>query len=110
MADLFKKRCFVCGEKADTLYESMCENCYKENHPPIKEIKSLNIKICNMCGKIHYNNSLYYYEDFIELLPDVMKKRVILNEGYKFIDLDIINLERIGNKITFDVQVKSELE
>jgi len=78
MALNFKKTCFECGSKVNKLYNGVCIECFKETNPPVMEIKPLNIKICNMCKKIHYNNQLLEVEEFEKLLPSIMKKRIIL--------------------------------
>lgn len=102
---VFLKRCFSCGEKVENLHKGLCEDCYKEEHPPISEIKPLNLKVCNQCGKIHYNNSLQTLDYIREILPNIMKNRVVLNDEYKFNSLEIKNFELKGNKIMFDVEV-----
>lgn len=101
----FLKRCFSCGSKVEIVYDGLCEVCYKEQNPPIKEIKPLNVKICNQCGKIHYNNALQTLEDFEDMMPNIMKNKIVLNDGYKFNSLEIKNFEKEGNKINFDVEV-----
>ena len=107
---VFKKSCFSCGKKVDTLNEGMCDECYVEKFPPIKEIKPLNVKICNQCGKIHFNNSLYKVEDFEKIVPDVMKKKVVLNEGYKMNSLHIKDFEIESNKLKFGLEVDSDFK
>ena len=106
---VFLKTCYNCGAKAKTLQNGMCENCFREETPPVKEIKELNLKICNSCKKIHYNNALMTQEEIAEILPQAMKKRVVMNEGYKLKDVKIDNLEFDKNKVLFDVRIESEL-
>ncbi len=105
----FKKTCFICAAKESKLYDGMCINCYKEQNPPIKEIKPTNFKICNQCMRIHYNNALYSTDEIEEMLPVIMKSRVVLNEGYKLNELEITDFQRRGNKLTFDVEVDCDL-
>ncbi len=110
MSIKFKKTCFECGKKVDNLYDGKCEDCFKDNNPPVKEIKPLNLKICNMCKKIHYNNQLLTLDEIEELLPTTMKKRIILNEGYKLKEIEIEDFEQIGNKIVFNLKVDCDFD
>jgi NMD protein affecting ribosome stability and mRNA decay len=97
---VFKKTCFNCGKKVDSLLEgNICSECYIENHPPIKEIKEVNLSICNECGRIHYSNALQTVEDIEEMLPKIMRDRIILNDGYIINSIEIKNFEVIRNKI-----------
>lgn len=106
---MFKKVCYNCGAKVDSVHDGLCLKCFKKEEPPIKEIKPINLKYCNMCMKIHLNNSLYTFEQLGEVLPTVMKKRVVLNEGYKLNSLQIKDLQRQGNKILFDIVVDCDI-
>lgn len=106
----FKKTCFSCGEKVETLYEGMCEVCFRAENPPIEEIKPINLKICNMCGKVHYNNHFYTVDEIEELLPNVVKKRIVVGENYKLDSLDTKNFEVNGHRISFDVEVECSLK
>jgi len=110
MALNFKKTCFECGSKVDKLYNGVCIDCFQEENPPIKEIKQLNVKICNMCKKIHHNNQLLKVEDFEKLLENIMKKKVILNKGYTLKELKISDFEVVRNKICFNLKVNTNLE
>ncbi|MFW5704922.1 MAG: NMD3-related protein [Nanoarchaeota archaeon] len=105
----FKKMCFSCGAKVDSLYEGLCEECYGEQIPPIQEIKPINLKICNGCGKLHYNNQLYEVEEIQEMLPEILEKSIVLNKGYVLEDVDFDNFEIVGHKVSFDVIVNSHL-
>ncbi len=105
----FLKRCFSCGTKVEKVYNGLCEKCYKEKNPPIKEIKKMNLKICNQCRKIHYNNYSYTIDEIEKMLPNIMKNRVILNEGYKFNFLEIKDFNVLGNKLKFDIEVDCDL-
>lgn len=106
----FKKICFNCGKKIDFLYEGRCERCYKEKFPPIKEIKPLNIKVCNQCSKIYLGHSLISLEEFQERLPLNIAKNIVLNEGYILNDIIIKNFKLIKQKIRFDVEVDCDLK
>lgn len=107
---MFKKTCFSCGNKVDELYESQCEDCYKQEFPPIKEIKPLNIKVCNMCGKIYLGHTLITFEELKERLPLNVTKNTILNEGYILNSVSIKNLKLTREKIIFDVEVDCDLK
>jgi NMD protein affecting ribosome stability and mRNA decay len=105
----FKKTCFECGKKESKLFNGMCENCYKNINPPIKEIKPTNFKVCNQCLKVHYNNSAYTLDEIEEMMPNIMKARTILNEGYILNDLEIKDFKKVGAKLVFDVEVDCQL-
>lgn len=107
---MFKKTCYECGAKVDVLYEGKCENCYSETSPPIAEIKPLNLKYCNSCKKIHYNNLLLTKKEIEERLPNIVKKNLVIDENYKLKKLEINNFEIEGPKVIFDVNVDCELK
>jgi NMD protein affecting ribosome stability and mRNA decay len=102
---VFKKSCFECGKKVDVVKESLCLDCYKEQNPPIKEMKPMNMKYCNICGRIHYNNYFYPVEEFEEVLPNLLKKRIEFSDGYKLNSIKVDDFEVRGSKIGFDVEV-----
>ena len=106
----FKKTCFQCGKKTNKLKENLCLECFRENTPITETIKPLNIKFCNMCGKIHYNNSLIDIEKFQKLLPNIIKKNIKLNENYELEKIEIENFEIEGIKIDFDIKIKAKLK
>ena len=103
--NVFKKTCFECGKKVDEIKKNLCIDCYKQINPPIKEIKPLNVKLCTICERIHFNNHFFDVEEFEEHLPDVMKKKITLNEGYKLNKIKIKDLEIRGRQLEFNVQV-----
>ncbi|MCA9496792.1 MAG: hypothetical protein KC589_07635 [Nanoarchaeota archaeon] len=105
----FKKTCFLCGAKEDKLYEGKCEDCFLEEKPPIKEIKPINLKICNMCKKIHYNNATLTIDDLEKIFPSVVKKNLILNSGFKLNELKIKEFSIDSNKLSFEVEVDCDL-
>lgn len=105
-----KKICYSCGSKVIILYDGICEKCLKEQVPPIQEIKPINLKICNSCKKIHYNNQLLLLEEVKEMLPSIVEKRLVLAKEYKLEKLKINNFETSGNKIIFDVDVKCSIK
>jgi NMD protein affecting ribosome stability and mRNA decay len=107
---MFKKTCYECGAKVDILFEGKCEKCYNEESPPIKEIKPLNMKYCNSCKKIHYNNQLLTIDEIKKRIKDIVKKHLVINENYKLNKLEINNFEIEGSKVIFDVKVDCDLE
>lgn len=107
---VFKKVCFSCGKKVDNLKDGMCIDCYKDSFPPIKDIKPLNIKICNQCSKIYLSHSLISLEEFKERLPFNMTKAISLNEGYVLKDLAIKNFKLNNSKISFDLEVDCDFK
>ncbi|MEC8339618.1 MAG: NMD3-related protein [Nanoarchaeota archaeon] len=107
---MFKKTCFSCGAKVDKLYEGICEDCVKEQYPPIYEIKPMNLKICNVTKTICYNNYYQEFDEIKKILPDIAKKHVVLNPQYELVSLQVENIEIIGNKLGFDINVECELK
>lgn len=106
---MFKKTCFNCGNKVDLVYNGLCEDCFKKQNPPIQEIKPINIKYCNVCKKLIYNNQYYSQEEIEEKIEEIVNKNLILNEGYKLKELNITNFEINGGKVSFDVEVDAKL-
>jgi NMD protein affecting ribosome stability and mRNA decay len=102
---VFKKSCFECGKKVDVVKNNLCFECYKEQNPPIKEMKAMNIKYCNICGRIHYNNYFYDVDEFEEVLPQLLKKRIEISEGYNLNSITVEDFEVRSSKIGFDVKV-----
>ncbi len=106
----FKKTCFYCGIKVDKLYESMCESCFRSNFPPIKNLKPLNVKYCNMCQKITINNSTFTPEEFKKRLPNIIKKNILINNKYNLKEVIIKDFKIKGNKVSFNLKVKCDLK
>lgn len=106
---MFKKTCFNCGNKVDKIYEGKCEECFKIDSPPIKEIKPLNIRYCNMCKKLLYSNQYYTTKELEKRFPDIIKKNLVLNDHYKLNNIEIIELSLEVPKVTFDVEVDCDL-
>lgn len=106
---MFKKTCFDCGAKVDIVYEGLCENCYKEQNPPIKEIKPINMKYCNKCKKIVYSNQYYTKDEIKEKINDIVKKNLIINDGYILNEIKVLNFKVEGSKVSFDVEIDSDL-
>jgi len=106
---VFKKTCFECGAKVDILFQSKCEDCFVRDNPPIKEIKPISLKICNMCGKIHYKNGLFTLEEIENMIEMITEKNMVLNENYKLNNLFVNNFELNGNKISFDIEADCDL-
>jgi NMD protein affecting ribosome stability and mRNA decay len=106
---MFKKTCYICGKKKDTLYEGKCKNCYKQEKPPIAQIKPINLKFCNFCKKIHYNNQLLTKEELEQKLPEIVKKNLTIEDNYKLEDIKIKNFEIEGEKVSFDIETNCKL-
>lgn len=107
---VFKKVCFECGAKEEKLYEGKCLKCFKTDVLPIKEIKEINLKICNQCSKIHYNSGFYTVDEIEEMLPTIVKNRMIIDPNYILKKLDINNFEVRGSKLSFDISVDCDLK
>ncbi len=106
----FLKTCYSCGKKTNELYESMCEECYKLKYPPIKELKPLNLKMCNSCKKIHYDNQFLTIEEIENILPQIILKNIELNKSYIFKKIEVENFINEKNRINFDFNIEVELE
>lgn len=105
------KICYVCGAKEKQLIEGRCEKCFKEEVPPVEEIKPLNLKICNSCGKVHFKNSLYTIDEIENILPDIIKENIVLSSPVYVIDeIEIENFNVKGNKISFDIGINTHME
>ena len=107
---LFKKTCFDCGSKVDDLYDGRCEDCLKQEFPPIKELKQINFKFCNSTKKVCYNNYFYEREKIEEMLPDIVRKNLVLNDHYDLNELFIENFRIEGHKVSFDVGVDASIK
>jgi NMD protein affecting ribosome stability and mRNA decay len=99
------KQCFICGKKTNELFEGKCENCLKQNILLIKQIKESKFFICNHSKKICYKNSYYTKEDFLEILPKILKKNIVLNDEYKLNKIEIEDFEIDGHKLVFDANI-----
>lgn len=106
---MFKKTCFDCGAKVDTIYEGLCEDCFKEQNPPIAEVKPINLKYCNSCKKLFYNNQLYERDEIEEKLPEIAQKNIIMNKHYKLNSVKIQNFEIDKAKVNFDIEIDCDL-
>lgn len=106
----FMKTCFSCGKKSQRLYDSMCEQCLKEQFPPIQEIKPINFKIDNMSKKISFKNAYHNAKEIEKMLPDIVKRNIVINEHYVLKELEIENFEIIGHKMNFDVVVDCDIK
>ena len=104
------RRCCECGAKAQRLYDNRCEACYQELFPPIKEIKPLNIKRCNQCGRFHLGNQLYDEAGLQEVLPQFVRKQLVLNPQYQLESLSIEDFSIEGEEVQFDVVVDTTID
>ncbi len=107
---IFGKSCFECGKKTKSLICGKCHKCYKKSYPPVKEIKPINLKICNQCKKIHINNSLHTLDEIKKILPNIMKKKITLNEGYTLKNISITDIGLEGNKLVFSMKIKTDIK
>ncbi len=107
--NIFKKTCCKCGAKEDYLIESICTKCYSIENPPIKEIKPPNLKICNMCQKIHYQSGLFSIYEIESMMPNIVKKNISLNKNYNLEEINIENFEINGHKLMFDIKIKTKI-
>jgi len=106
---VFKKICFQCGKKVDSLIDSKCEECFNFEFPPILEVKPMNIRICNVCRKIHYKHGLFSVEKIEEMLPDIARKSLILDPHYTLNKLWIENFKIMGNRFLFNIKIDASL-
>ena len=107
---MFKKTCFECGSKVDKIYDGLCEICFKHINPPIKEIKQLNIKYCNGCKRLIYNNQMYEREELEARIEEIVSKNLIINEHYQLQKIKIkkFNIEKAT--VSFDIEVDCKLK
>lgn len=105
----FLKTCFSCGSKVKTVYEGFCIDCFREQYPPIKEIKPVKFKVCNISGKIAYKNTFYPEKELFERLPNIMKNYVVIDDNYKLEEIKVENVEVVGHKLSFDVVAECDI-
>lgn len=104
----FKRTCCECGKKTSILINGKCEECHCYEFPPIKEFRQITFQVCNVTKKIAYNNIYYPQDEIIEKIPEIVKSKLDLNDGYSLVDLEIDNIEIDGHKISFDVHIECE--
>lgn len=107
---VFMKTCYICGAKVKKLYSNKCEDCFREENPPIEDMKALNVKYCNKCKKIHFSNQMITRKEFEKRLPDIVKKNIIIDSHYELNSLEIRDFEIEGAKVSFDVDVNCSLK
>jgi NMD protein affecting ribosome stability and mRNA decay len=58
-------KCIACGSN-EVFFENLCERCYLESHPILKQKKELNIIVCNSCELLSINRQWtnFYLSDF----------------------------------------------
>lgn len=108
--NVFKKTCFECGAKVDILYENKCEDCFTTLNPPIEEVKPITLKVDNKSKEISYNSHFYPPEEIEKMLPNIMKKRVVINPLYTLNKVWIEDFKIKGSKVIFDVCVDCDLK
>ena len=108
--NVFKKTCFECGNKVDNLIDGRCENCFKAEFPPIKELKPIKALYCNNCKSIKFNNATISQKEFKDRMPTIVKKNLILNENYILKNIEISNFKIKNNKVEFDFEVDCDLK
>jgi len=104
------KLCYVCGNKEKSLFEGMCEECFRKKSEPVEDFKPLNLKICNMCKKIHYKNQLYTLEEFYTILPKILKERLVINKNYILKSISIENYGLDKEDLIFDTNIDFQLK
>ncbi len=106
---MFKKTCYECGAKVDTLYEAKCEKCHREGNPPIADIKPIKIKYCNSCKKVFYSHQLISVKELKDRLPDIVKKHLTIDKSYDLEKIEIQDFQIMGSKISFDIEIDAKL-
>lgn len=106
----FKRKCCECGVLTDVLINGKCEECHCEEFPPIKEFKPITLHFCNVTKKIAYNNIYYEQDVLVEKLPEIVEKKIELNQGYTLKEIDIEDIEIEGHNVRFKVSVECEFE
>ena len=106
----FKKTCFTCGAKVDSIIEGRCEECFRTEFPPIQELKQIGTKYCNQCRKITFSNAQITQEEFEERLPTIIKKHLIINENYILNEVFVNEFKIKGERVTFDFEVDCDMK
>lgn len=102
--------CISCGKRVDKLKDGLCSFCVEAENSPIEEVKQINIKYCNFCKKIFFNNRYYLPEEFEEVLNKSIGRYVKVNENYDLISVSVENFVYERGKIFFDVDVDASLK
>jgi len=104
------RSCYNCGKKTDKLREGLCYSCFEKIHPPVEEIKPLNLKYCNSCKQIFFKNKYYEEEVFLKILRKEIKNYVVLNNNYVLKKVEIKNFIYEKGKISFDLEVYTDFK
>ncbi len=104
------KLCYSCGKKTQKIISGLCENCLKVDIPVVKELKEMNFKICNQTKKLYYKNKYFEEEEFKTLLPNFIKKNIILNDPYQLNEITIPFFEVDGHILIFDIEIDYDLK
>lgn len=107
---VFMKTCFECGNKVDFLVESKCEECFKLECPPIKELKPLNIKYCNSCKRLLYSHRYNEGKLLANDIYNLVKRNLVIDEHYVLNELKIVNLDIDFPNVKFEVEVDCDLK
>ncbi len=90
--------------------KGLCEECFKNKYPIIKEVKPFNIKFCNKCFRILIENKYYPIEEVENVLNKLIKKYVIINEGYKLKKLEVQNVSFESGTLKFNIEAEADIE
>ncbi|MCA9487198.1 hypothetical protein H6501_02845 [Candidatus Woesearchaeota archaeon] len=107
---MFLKTCYSCGAKVKALHEGLCATCCKEEFKPIEDLKPIALKYCNVTHKIAYQNRYHEIEEFVTLLPNIVRKHIVISPLYTLKELEIEDLQIVGHKVIFDIKVECDLQ
>ncbi len=105
-----KKTCYNCGKKVEKIKEGLCYDCFSKINPPLEDIKPINIKFCNGCKKLFFQNKYLEFDDFKKILEKNIEKYIKLNREYILKEVKIENLEYDKGKVSFDVTVETDIK
>jgi NMD protein affecting ribosome stability and mRNA decay len=65
------EKCIVCGKEAEV--ESLCNSCYLERNPIVKDFSEIKLSRCTYCGRFLFEGRWMNEETLIEAIPDKIK-------------------------------------
>ena len=102
---MFLKTCFKCGKKCETLSEdNLCDDCLKGDSL-IEKLKLPNFKVCNYTKKIFYQNKYFEEDEILKMLPQIMRKNIVLSNNSKIENINIFDFEIKSNTMFFKLKL-----
>ncbi|MEM2115721.1 MAG: NMD3-related protein [Candidatus Woesearchaeota archaeon] len=81
-------RCIYCGKTIEK--GNYCENCLEKYYPIIKEVKKLNLKVCQNCEFVQYKNKWNKLSN--ELLEKILNNAIVIDDHYMLLKLSVSDI------------------